>query len=383
MFKKQLYASLMMGMLMFSACKKETNPAPAVVNTSETETQTKSPGICTEMYADDHELMKTEAALMKYRMWANGQTIRVKFMNGDSYLQSKVIQYSSQWLQYVNLKLQFVQPEEAADVRVAFNWNGDPGSWAYVGTDCKYIPEDMPTMNYGWLNQNTSEAEFSRVILHEFGHVLGLIHEHQSPSATIPWDTEKVYQYYQTTQGWGPETVDANIFFRYDRSQTNFSNFDSKSIMLYAVPSTLTTNGFSTSTNYRLSDVDIYFTGQMYPYPGASRHILFKGQRLYPGQFLLSKDGRFKFLMQSDGNFVLYKNGTQAIWSSKSWGKPVNYCELKTDGNMTLMDNNRVVYWQSYTKAFPGGFLVLQDDANAVIYQNGVKRWGTNTTAHK
>lgn len=238
-------------------------------------------------------------------------------------------------------------------------------------------------MNYGWLTSTTPEAEFARVILHEFGHVFGLAHEHQSPSANIPWDVEKVYQYYESTQGWSRETVDANIFAKYSSTETNYTAFDPKSIMLYAVPSSLTTNGYSTSTNYSLSDVDIYFTGQMYPYPSTNRHILFKGQMLNSGQYLLSKDGRFKFTMQSDGNFVLYKNSKQVLWSSHTNGKPVTYCEMKTDGNLFLTNNSKVSYWSSNTSSYPGGFLILQDDANAVIYQNGTKRWSTNTTAYK
>jgi hypothetical protein len=51
-------------------------------------------------------------------------------------------------------------------------------------------------MNYGWLLANTPDQEYSRVVLHEFGHALGAIHEHQHPAAGIPWDKPKVYEYY-------------------------------------------------------------------------------------------------------------------------------------------------------------------------------------------
>jgi len=51
-------------------------------------------------------------------------------------------------------------------------------------------------MNFGWFDDNTSDSEFSRTVIHEFGHALGMIHEHQHPLAAIPWDKDKVYTYY-------------------------------------------------------------------------------------------------------------------------------------------------------------------------------------------
>ncbi len=47
----------------------------------------------------------------------------------------------------------------------------------------------------GWLEPDTPNDEYRRVVLHEFGHALGGIHEHQSPaSGVIPWDKPKVYE---------------------------------------------------------------------------------------------------------------------------------------------------------------------------------------------
>ena len=33
-------------------------------------------------------------------------------------------------------------------------------------------------MSFGWLSQDLPEDQFRAVVLHEFGHALGLIHEH-------------------------------------------------------------------------------------------------------------------------------------------------------------------------------------------------------------
>ena len=70
------------------------------------------------------------------------------------------------------------------------------------------FPPDNHTMNLGilpdWtLGIDAVEREIRRLILHEFGHSLGLIHEHSSPAAgSFFKDPELVYAYYQRTQGW-------------------------------------------------------------------------------------------------------------------------------------------------------------------------------------
>src|SRR3546814_5272957 len=84
---------------------------------------------------------------------------------------------SSDLAQYANLEFEFVSSANA-QVRIAFN---DDGAWSYVGTDALGIPANQPTMNFGWLDQG--------VVQHEFGHMIGMIHEHQNPRDNpIQWD---------------------------------------------------------------------------------------------------------------------------------------------------------------------------------------------------
>lgn len=52
-------------------------------------------------------------------------------------------------------------------------------------TECHLLPPDKPTMNFGRLHDGTSEFEASAVILHEFGHALGCLHEYQFPAFGI------------------------------------------------------------------------------------------------------------------------------------------------------------------------------------------------------
>jgi hypothetical protein len=122
-----------------------------------------------------------------------------------------------------------------------------------------------PTMNLD-INDRTSEEEFSRSILHEFGHALGMIHEHQSPANGILWDEPKVYQYYWDQYKWEPNKVYNNVLLRYNEDQANSSEFDPDSIMMYEIPGHLTENGLTIGgRNCKLSEKDKSFIAKLYP----------------------------------------------------------------------------------------------------------------------
>jgi len=112
-------------------------------------------------------------------------------------------------------------------------------------------------MNLGWFDVST--------VMHEFGHVLGMIHEHQNPSGqTIDWNDQKVYEWANETQGWNKDMTDKNILNKYSKTQVNGSSFDPLSIMLYFFPGDLTNNGIGTNQNLRLSGLDMEFINKKY-----------------------------------------------------------------------------------------------------------------------
>ncbi|MGE0680432.1 MAG: M12 family metallopeptidase [Candidatus Binatia bacterium] len=201
-------------------------------------------------------------ALIAGKKWQNGRTLRVSFVGGHQTIRQKVMSYAVEWMNHANVRLEFVD-DPTAEIRIAFQL-GD-GSWSYLGTDALTIPTHLPTMNYGWLTSTTADDEYSRVVLHEFGHALGCIHEHQHPQAGIPWDRDAVYRYYWQTQGWSRAEVDNNIFDLVPASQTQFSRFDPTSIMCYAVPNELTVGDYQIGWNRALSPGDREFIGTVYP----------------------------------------------------------------------------------------------------------------------
>lgn len=230
--------------------------------------------ICTEIkdYNDSGE----KITALKVQKWTPGQTLKVKFLGGDDFLQSKIKQYAVEWANHCSIKFEFVTTG-AAQIRVSFV-NGK-GSWSIIGkaserysinpsTGNAYISNSGTTMNFGWFNAYTSDDEFSRTVIHEFGHAIGLIHEHQAPTANISWNKPEVYRYYLATQGWTKKEVDQNIFFKYSKSSTQYSKYDKLSIMHYAIPASLLLDPTqAVGWNLYLSDIDKSFIPTIYPKP--------------------------------------------------------------------------------------------------------------------
>ena len=158
-----------------------------------------------------------------------------------------------------NLKFEFVEDYKQAKIRISF----DPkdGAWSVIGTQALSDDPDIKdkaTMNLGWFDVSTT--------CHEFGHVLGLIHEHNNPKGnTIQWNKDAVYKWAQSTQGWDKQTTDENILQSYDISQINGSEFDPLSIMLYFYPPQLTLNNQGTQQTLRLSGNDVIYINKKYP----------------------------------------------------------------------------------------------------------------------
>ena len=220
-----------------------------------------------QQFSAEHHAVLSRMAILTDNKWKKGQTITVAFLDGSALQKKKTKKYARYWTMKnkasANIKLKFVSGKNAL-IRISFI--ADSGSWSTVGTDCNVVPTNEPTMNFGWLRNDTDDEEWERVVVHEFGHAVGCIHEHQNPANGIKWNKPAVYKYFEgPPNNWSKAEVDSNLFKKYSKDITQFTAVDTTSIMMYFFPPEFTTDGVGTPENKHLSPTDIDFIRNQYP----------------------------------------------------------------------------------------------------------------------
>jgi len=197
-------------------------------------------------------------AVLEFRkMWINGSTLRVRFMGGTAAQRASVREQAQRWTEHANLTFEFSDAPDA-EIRIAFD--PDDGAWSYIGTDAKKIAQNQPTMNIGFEDGGTAA--------HEFGHAIGLGHEHQNPEGGIEWNEDVVIRELGGPPNfWTPAQVRHNVLEKYSADQIRGTKFDPESIMLYFFPGRWTKSGKGTQENDVLSATDKAFIASAQAYP--------------------------------------------------------------------------------------------------------------------
>jgi hypothetical protein len=158
----------------------------------------------------------------------------------------------SRWQPFIGINLIFMEDDhkfdghteeqllEESTIRISFT--PGKGTNSVVGTICKEKKyKNKSTMNFDSFDVGT--------IIHEFGHALGLIHEHQTPLvggiSNDEWDRPGLYRYYTNLRVFNERTTDkekldfliVNVFNKYKTEEIEGTPFDKYSIMLYSFPS--------------------------------------------------------------------------------------------------------------------------------------------------
>ena len=240
------------------------------------------------------------------KTWMNGSTLGVLFLGGTQNEQTIAREQAGWWQQAANLKFDFNNAPNA-EIRIAFEPND--GAWSYVGTDCRKIPLNQPTMNLGFLEGGTAA--------HEFGHAIGLAHEHQNPRGGIQWNEQVVIEELAKSPNfWDEASARHNVLRRYSVDQINGTDFDPDSIMLYFFPASWTRNGIATKANEILSAMDKQFVAgaKMYPKAGtiASNALVLEVNAKRRSAASIGKFGEedlYSFSAARDGRYRLDTRG--------------------------------------------------------------------------
>jgi len=222
----------------------------------------------------NHPITIARMAIINLKQWDNGHTLRCRFLDGDDVQRQKVEDNARKWEEYANIPLDFGDDPDA-EIRISFE--ADSGSRSAIGTDClitDYFPQYQPTMNFGWLRDDTDAHECERVVVHEFGHALGCIHEHQQPNENLKWNRQAVYDAFSGPPNyWSQDDIDHNILEKYSPTGISATQFDPQSIMLYQFDGSLFTDGVGTPLNTTLSPLDEQMIGRMYPKAAAQAAV--------------------------------------------------------------------------------------------------------------
>ena len=229
-----------------------------------------------------------DLAADRTKLWDNGKVFQVWFINGKKHQKHVAIvkEVVKEWEMYANVSFTFPSEwneESPPEVRILF---AEDGNWSYIGRDILKVidavdeDDDTPDRQKKTMNlkpadtsREGAEAKFRGTILHEFGHTLGFMHEHQRPDAEFKfkYNTQKLYEWYERKYGWGLPKVYEQVFnFEENEGRVFAANaLDTKSIMMYSVPAEILEAGSpAIPPNYVLSDGDKKWVARLYPQKG-------------------------------------------------------------------------------------------------------------------
>jgi hypothetical protein len=195
-----------------------------------------------------------------YLLWDVGSSLYITFINGSKQLHQKVMQIGNEWSKYANIK--FVERETGeSNIRIIFNDTGLVKT--AVGVMNNMIPQDEPTCFIDTSNIQSATL-FKSIILHTFGHLMGMQHENVVPLNGRKWNYFALDKY-AIRNKWTEFEKNRRIIYLYSTSVSNSLIADRRSVMYYT-PKEDWVNEKASPVNDSLSMMDKTIAELSYPY---------------------------------------------------------------------------------------------------------------------
>lgn len=214
-------------------------------------------------------------------LWpSDKKVLNVRFVNatdkgataGTPEQETFVINTVAKWSQVSNLKFHFLTSKDTAknvDVLVNFDPKIDNQS-AYGKNSAEKVSKGKWSLNVG-NKEKKPEEKLAADILHEFGHALGLYHEHQMPA---DWPKAMQISKALTTAYCSKNKLDFDTYWKQleplgpTKDFKLSKEYDNASIMRYTIPNEIQVNPPlypDCQKNLALSPEDIAFMQSLYP----------------------------------------------------------------------------------------------------------------------
>lgn len=239
---------------------------------------------------------KKRSVAVRSVLWAPGQTLGVSFLGTpDPAFKQYVHDTACEWLKYANLEFELREDnDKSAQIRIRTDGpmmlnqsilgNGqaeDDGSTMTLDPRLHHVltyarTPDGEDVTIDAQTRALALKMISGTVLHEFGHALGLHHEHLHPDANIPWDKDALRSNLMAQRPQGEMTDDdyaasidraleMNYFQGPEPGERILLHYDRTSIMHYEVAQSDTLGDWEQAPNHELSAKDRQIIASLYP----------------------------------------------------------------------------------------------------------------------